>query len=118
MGLEKYTDKELRDELKRRSDIRNADKFITFTGKVVGIHNIQWTYNSGKPKYLPYQFWEFIVESDYFIPIGVRLCKFNAAITKVPKRDSPCIGDSVLLSFKKGDNIKKAKIISVVERNS
>lgn len=49
MGLEQYTDKELRDELKRRADIRNADKYVTFEGKVVGIHNIRWEHKSGKP---------------------------------------------------------------------
>lgn len=115
MGLEDYTDKELRDELKRRADKRNAVNYVSFTGKVVGIHNIRWNYNSGKPKYLPYQFWEFIVESDFFAQLGVKLCRFYAEITKVPKRDSPCIGDSVLLSFKKGRNIKDAKIVSVIK---
>lgn len=56
MKLEQYTDKQLRDELKRRSDIRNADKYTKFTGEVIGIKNKRFTYKSGDHKFCPISF--------------------------------------------------------------
>lgn len=118
MELEQYTDKQLRDELKRRADIKNADRYTKFTGKVIGIKNQRFTYKSGGVKYLPYQFWEFVVETDFFDMIGVHACCFQVAITKLPKRDTPCIGDTVLLSYRNGMSVKSAKIVEIVERCS
>lgn len=118
MKLEQYTDKRLRDELKRRADIRNADKYTKFTGEVIGIKNKRWTYKSGDHKFLPYQFWEFVVKTDFFEDIGVKSISVSVDHIKLPKRISPCIGDIVLLSYRTNISVTSAKIVEIVERCS
>lgn len=122
--LSKYSDKELRDELKRRAkehrtSNRKPTEYFNIIGVVGDIDNVLFKYRN-KTRYMPYSKWGFKInniESEVELPFNLNGHCFRCALNK---SDAPRIGDKVTIRCRKTKklsayNICNSKIVSIIK---
>lgn len=129
--LSKYTDEELRNELKRRANERRKDTpreivYVEFEATIKEIDNIFMKnyYGEGLHKYKAFTLWKYIIEDWTLtcpnanqILTGRRL-ELKQGIFK--RDDSPQVGDRVKLRYRRTKSnesfdIWKTKIVEIIK---
>lgn len=125
--LLKYTDDQLREELKRRAIERRKNTpreivYKEFEAHIVQINNVKQKYN-GHTSYLPFEQWSYKVDgfiSDF--PSTNRNDVYKLARGIFKKDNAPQVGDRVKLRYRKrkngyeGFDMDKARIVEIVKR--
>ena len=127
--LSKFTDDELREELKRRAKerrmnmVRKPTEYITLTGIVKSIDNVAYNYRTDGVKYKPFNLWTFkLTEFECDEPKIINWCfRFNDFKCQLPKAKSPNVGDKVLIKIRKTKhispyNVRTSKIKEVINQ--
>jgi hypothetical protein len=123
--LLKYTDDQLREELKRRAIERRKNTpreliYKEFEATIVEIYNVKCKFN-GHTSYKPFDQWSFKVRdivSDFPRVHRTEVYKLARGIFK--KGDAPKVGDRVKLRYRKrvkgyeGFDMDKAKIVEII----
>lgn len=124
--LSKFTDEQLRQELKRRSAERRKNQkheitYIEFDAIIKSIDNIQPYNSNGNIKYKPLVFWKYKVDncSYEFARINKHVNEFYLKQGCFKRDNAPQIGDKVKLRYRrtKGAEIFdlcKAKIVEII----
>lgn len=124
--LSKFTDEQLRQELKRRSAKRRKNqkheiKYIEFDAIIKSIDNIHSYSPNGNSKYKPFVFWKYKVDncSYEFARINNHINEFYMKQGCFKRDNAPQIGDKVKLRYRrtKGAEIFdlcKAKIVEII----
>lgn len=125
--LSKFTDDELREELKRRAKerrknmVRKTTEYIELTGVVDSIDNIMYHTRDGA-KYKPFPHWTFkLIHLECDEPKVINWCFHSTNFKcKLPKMNSPKIGDKVLIKIRKTKmlspfNVRNSKIVEIIK---
>jgi hypothetical protein len=124
--LKRYTDDQLREELKRRAVERrwNAPREIIykeFEATIMQVYNVKQKYN-GHTSYLPFEQWSYRVKdikSDLARMHPADVYKLARGVFK--KDNAPIVGDRVKLRYRKtkrgyeGFDMDKARIVEIVK---
>lgn len=124
--LLKYTDDQLREELKRRARERRANTpreivYKEFEATIVQVYNVKQKYN-GHTYYLPFEQWSYRVNdvtSDFVRMHYGDMYKLARGIFK--KDNAPQVGDRVKLRYRRtkrgyeGFDMDKARIVEVIK---
>ena len=125
--LKRYTDDQLREELKRRARERRANTpreivYKEFEATIVQISNVKQKYN-GHTSYLPFEQWSHKVDgivSDFPSINSSKVYKLARGVFK--KDNAPQVGDRVKLRYRRtkkgyeGFDMDKARIVEVIKR--
>lgn len=123
--LKRYTDDQLREELKRRAVERRKNTpreiiYKEFEATIVHIYNVKQKYN-GHTSYLPFEQWSYRVKdikSDFVKAYYKDVFKLARGVFK--KDNAPIVGDRVKLRYRKtkrryeGFDMDKARIVEAV----
>lgn len=124
--LDKYTDDELRDELKRRAIERRKNTpreiiYKEFEATVYKVYNIKDTYN-GRERFLPFSQWDYRVTDIVCDYKGVVIPDvFRLACGVFTKSNAPKVGDRVKLRYRihkktfEGFDMAKARIVEIIK---
>jgi hypothetical protein len=124
--LKNFSDEELRQELKRRAEIRRKNqrreiRYIEFDAVIKSIDNIQSYSPNGSVKYKPFVFWKYKLDncSYNFAQVNNYLNEYYMKQGCFKRDTAPKIGDKVKLRYRriKGPEVfdlKKAKIVEIV----
>lgn len=123
--LQKYTDEQLREELKRRVIERRKNTpreivYEEFEATIVQIYNVKQKYN-GHTSYLPFEQWSYRV-NDVTSDLARKYYKdvYKLARGVFKKDNAPQVGDRVKLRYRRtkkgyeGFDMDKARIVEVV----
>lgn len=124
--LLKYTDDELREELKRRAIERRKNTpreivYKEFEATIVQIYNVKQKYN-GHTYYLPFEQWSYRVNdvtSDFVRMSYADVYKLARGVFK--KDNAPQVGDRVKLRYRRtkrgyeGFDMDQARIVEVIK---
>ena len=126
-GLLKFTDDELRAELKRRAVERRRGTpreitYVEFDATISKIYNVAYTYPDGRAKYLPFPQWRYCVDkctSDLASQYLYKEYQLQSGAFK--KCESPRLGDRVKLRYRRTkahevSDLSCAKIIEILKR--
>jgi hypothetical protein len=123
--LSNFSDAELRAELKRRAILKRTEnrkptEYISLTGVVSKINNIERQYR-GMVKYKPYGRWTYQVSNLECDDVRVlnwcfHILDFKCALTKAK---SPQVGDKVCIRIRKIKNlsafsVRNSKIVQII----
>ena len=124
--LQKYTDEQLREELKRRARERRSNTpreivYKEFEATIVQIYNVRQKYN-GHTSYLPFEQWSYKV-GDVTSDLARRHFKdvYKLARGVFKKGNAPQVGDRVKLRYRKRKNgfecfdMDNARIVEVIK---
>lgn len=128
MSLDKYTDEELRAELKRRvlakrKIVRPELTYIEFEATVKSINTIDYYYTGGRPKFKPFIKWTYTLENGTSQLLQERTTEFYLKQGTFNKGTSPKVGDRVKLRYRRTKRNAEifdfitARIISIVEKH-
>lgn len=124
--LKRYTDDQLREELKRRARERRANTpreivYKEFEATIMQVYNVKQKYN-GHTSYLPFEQWSYRVKdikSDLARIHPADVYKLARGVFK--KDNAPIVGDRVKLRYRKtkrgyeGFDMDKARIVEIVK---
>lgn len=125
--LDKYTDDELRDELKRRAIERRKNTpreiiYKEFEATVASLDNVICEKLDGSIKYKPFRFWRYMLVDCTSDLANQRLWNHYYLKHNVFKRDNaPKVGDRVKLRYRRTKNgyeafdLDKAKIVEIIK---
>ena len=124
--LSKFTDEQLRSELKRRANERRKTagrkptEYLNLTGIVYHIDNIKEYLANGGVRYKPFSQWKFrLADAECADPRVVNWAfhaNFKCALSKA---DAPRVGDKVVVQIRKvkqlmPSNVRGSKIVKVL----
>lgn len=124
--LKRYTNDQLREELKRRARERRANTpreiiYKEFEATIMQVYNVKQKYN-GHTSYLPFEQWSYRVKdikSDLARMHPADVYKLARGVFK--KDNAPIVGDRVKLRYRKtkrgyeGFDMDKARIVEIVK---
>lgn len=125
--LKKYSDEELREELKRRGRermiaSRKEIRYIEFEATIKSIDNVRNTWG-GVTRYLPFSLWRFnIKDSNHRLKSVEGGFGYKLKANTFKKDTAPQVGDRVLLRYRdykcSGDifNARRATIIKIIKQ--
>jgi hypothetical protein len=120
--LEKYTDDELRTELKRRASerrkhIKRETKYVQFVATVKSVDNIEYTRHDGSVKFKAFAKWKYRI-TDSSNKLANEWTDFNLKSGCFTRDSAPQIGDSVILRYRDSNSaevfkVRNAKIVAI-----
>lgn len=120
--LEKYTDDELRTELKRRAyerrkHIKREIKYVEFVATVKSVDNIEYTRHDGSVKYKAFAEWKYRI-TDSSNKLANEWTDFKIKSGCFTRDSAPQKGDSVILRYRDINSaevfkVRNAKIVAI-----